>query len=449
MRLSSSVMIASFLPIAARGFIPKQRLIRKIPSLSKMSNHADGTPAKRSKHTNIYLDFNGTTPVYERVLKSMLPFLTDHFGNPSSGHWAGKEPREAVDRARRQILDLLGAHEEKDLSSIWFTSCGTESDNLAIHLALQSAKAATARHEIPHIVTCNVEHPAVELYLKRMEEEKLCRVTYVPVHTDGRVRAEDVIGSIDESTVLVTLMLANNESGALQPVKEVAEYCRKKSILCHTDAAQAAGKVSVKLDDIGGADMVTLVGHKLGAPKGVACLYVRPGCLPDSVCGKGGIMLIGGGQEAGRRGGTENVPYIVGLGEAATIASKELETNAAKMEDLRSRLLRNLENGLSKEIIRVNGPTDPSLRLPNTLSVGLKGTHSGSLLAVVQDRVAASAGASCHSNAEISSVLRAMKVPEEFARGTLRLSVGPITTAEEVDIAADIIVGAAKQQLGA
>lgn len=193
--------------------------------------------------------------------------------------------------------------------------------------------------------------------------------------------------------------------------------------------------------------MVTIVGHKLGAPKGVACLYVRTGCLSATTSWTGGVMLIGGGQEYGRRGGTENVPYIVGLGEAASIAAKKWKANAVYMEKLRARLLKNLSNALPAGCIRVNGPSDPSLRLPNTLSVGLKDTHSGKLLTEVGDRVAASAGATCHSTAAISIVLKAMSVPEEFGRGTLRLSVGPTTTEAEVDQAVEIIVQAAKGQL--
>lgn len=397
---------------------------------------------KRSSEKKIYLDYNGTTPVYPNVLKAMIPFLVHHFGNPSSGHWAGREPRSAIDQARRKILGLLGkTGDSADLKSIWFTSCGTEADNLAIHVALQSCKATKG---LPHIVTCNVEHMAIEGCLKRMEEEKRCQVSYVPVQEDGRVRAEDMKAAIRNDTVLVSLMLANNESGALQPVAEVSRYCREKSVLFHTDAAQAAGKVSVRLDDLGDADLVSLVGHKLGAPKGIACLYVRPGCVPQ--LHSGNVLLIGGGQEHGRRGGTENVPYIVGMGEAAAIATKEWKKNAEQMERLRSRLLLRLEKDLGKSNIRANGPSDPTMRLPNTLSVGMKGVHSGKLLVAVGDRVAASAGATCHSTDSVSSVLKAMNVPLEFARGTLRLSLGPKTTAEDVDRAAAILVKAAQAQ---
>ena len=442
----------------------------------------------------------------------MMPYLTQHYGNPGSTHWYGQEPKQAVHRARLQILQLLhhepdddkqetmmkknknpmitnsgtNDNEENNVNSIWFTSCGTEADNLAIHLALQSTRHLFAnddnnnnedkhnnnrRHSRrPHIVTSNIEHPAVEACLQVLQdEEQVCDVTYVPVQTDGRVLASDVIAAIrPEQTILVTLMLANNETGALQPVSEVAQHCRQMGILFHTDAAQAAGKVSVNLHHaLGNADLVTLVGHKLGAPKGIACLYVRPNCLFEHgrhLSHHHGILLLGGGQEFGRRGGTENVPYMVGMGAAAERAAHEWKHNGQHMERMRTRLWSNLQHELSSSSssssnhssssssslvtqLQVNGPTHPNHRLPNTLSVGLAGIHSATLLAAVKDKVAASAGATCHSttssssssSAGISSVLQAMQVPVDVARGTLRLSVGPHTTKEEVDQAAYIL----------
>jgi cysteine desulfurase len=440
-------------------------------------NSSNGTKSKC-----IYMDYNGTTPVYPQVLRAMMPYLTTHYGNPNSSHSMGREPRRAVDRARGQMLELLGVtassnKDNVDLTSIWFTSCGTESDNLAIQLALQStaakfaAAAATTDDDkddpqhpkqkpLPHIVTCNVEHAAISNYLDMLVQQGVIRVTQVPVETDGRVSAQAVMDAIEldqHNVILVTLMLANNESGALQPVAAVAEYCRTNSILCHTDAAQAAGKVSVDLSTtLGDADMVSLVGHKIGAPKGVACLYVRPGCLDETLSGRNmqsqpnqghGVMLLGGDQEFGRRGGTENVASIVGFGQAAVLASKKLVKNAAHLEAMRTRLLEKLQELLGQNMVRANGPEDPSDRLPNTLSVGFKGICGKDLLGAIADQVAASAGATCHSTGAVSGVLRAMQVPEEFARGTLRLSLGPQTTAEDVDKAAHIISQAALRQL--
>ncbi|KAL7571874.1 hypothetical protein ACA910_002946 [Epithemia clementina (nom. ined.)] len=455
------------------------------------SNHSSSAAASSS--LCIYLDYNGTTPVYPFVVQTMMPYLTEHYGNPSSSHAYGTAPRQAMHQARRQILKLLlgtnagessNVNDNDDdnqqlLSSIWFTSCGTEADNLAIHLALYATRHlfsannnnnngdGTQKTKLPHIVTSNIEHPAVEACLKMLQEQEgKCHVTYVPVQPDGRVLAQDVIDAIRPGeTILVTLMLANNETGALQPIRPVAEYCREHGILFHTDAAQAAGKVS--LVDAQSADMVTLVGHKMGAPKGIACLYVRPGCLASlsergqSSSGSshllvdamskqyGGILLQGGGQEFGRRGGTENVPYMVGFGAAAERAALELPAHARHMEHLRQRLLNNLQQGLAETeasstqqypLLRVHGPTAPDQRLPNTLSIGIRGIHSGTLLQALSQKVAASAGATCHSNNQVSSVLRAMQVPLEYARGTLRLSVGPYTTEAHVDRASHILV---------
>lgn len=393
----------------------------------------------------IYLDYNGTTPIYKDVLQVMWPYLTDHFGNPSSSHAYGKIPRQAVDYARVQILQAL-LQSNEPIESIWFTGCGTESDNLAIQLALQSSGHVANKH----IVTSNVEHPAIEAYLKHLENvDKTISVTYVPVQSDGRVLADDVIAALQENTVLVTIMLANNESGAIQPIAEIATECRNRGILIHTDAAQAAGKRSCAIGDLGYPDMISIVGHKLGAPKGIAALYVRPGCLEENgrdIPHSHGILLIGGGQEFGRRGGTENTPYIVGLGHAAQMAQANLDVNSIFMEVMRSRLWKNLQEQLGSDKVRDNGPTDPQWRLCNTLSVGIKDVHSGTLLAEIGHLVAASAGATCHSAGTVSSVLLAMNVPMEFARGTLRLSVGPKTTAQEVDRAATIIADAVKRQ---
>jgi len=394
----------------------------------------------------IYLDYNGTTPITPQVLQAMMPFLTRHFGNPSSGHCYGQAPRQAMDEARLQVLQLLG-RPTADPSSVWFTACGTESDNMAIQCAIMANQhrfSSQDQDTKPHIVTSNVEHPAIEVYLQHLEQEGICSVTYVPVQTDGRVKATDVIAAITPQTILVTLMLANNEVGALQPVPTVSQYCRQHNILFHTDAAQAAGKVSVDLTDaLGDADMVTLVGHKLGAPKGVACLYVRSGCLSQhgrQMPNGKQVLLHGGGQEFGRRAGTPNVPYIVGFGHAAAEAAKRWPRHAKHMAACRAYLLDQLQEKLGgASSVKANGPAEPHHRLPNTLSVGLRGVHSGQLLQAVGDRVAASAGATCHSTESVSAVLKAMNVPIEWARGTLRLSVGPSTTFPEVEKAAQIL----------
>ena len=408
----------------------------------------------------IYLDHNGTTPIYVPVLEEMLPYLTTHFGNPSSGHAYGKEPKAAVSLARRRVMSLLADDDESLAMAddcIIFTGCGTESDNLAIELALASCGKRN------HVVTCNIEHPAVLDCLKVMEKAGKIELSIVNVNDQGIVSVDDIAKAIrPDQTALVTIMLANNEVGSLQPIAAIAKICRKANILLHTDAAQAVGKVSVSLKDLGQPDMITIVGHKMGAPKGVAALYVRKGCLsehgrcePDGY-GSCGLALRGGGQERGRRAGTENVPYIVGLGKAAELLTKPSEVdgfaqqwmcNAKRMDLLRSRLLENIKTALGEENIGVNGPADPTARLPSTLSVGLRNIHSGELLKAISDKVAASAGSACHaSGGGVSAVLRCLNVPDEFARGTLRLSVGPSTTEEEVDKASEIIVAEAKMQ---
>jgi cysteine desulfurase len=379
----------------------------------------------------IYLDYNGTTPIYREVLDSMIPYLTSHYGNPSSPHGYATIPRAAIDRARAQILFKLleASPDATPPSSIVFTSCGTESDNLAIHMALLQAFEKRGRDDpafVPHVVSCTVEHPAVELCLRSLERQGRCTFTLVPVQPDGIVSANDVKKAVTSSTVLVTIMTANNEVGSVQPVADIATFCRAAGVLFHTDAAQAAGKIPVTLRSLGDPDMISLVGHKLGAPKGVACLYVRPGAL-SLAAEHASALLIGGGQEGGRRAGTENTPYIVGMGVAAERAARNLARNATHMKAMRYLLLRTLQDELGDDAVLPNGPQDPSLRLPNTLSVGLRGVHSGKLIQVIGDRVAASAGATCHSteDAPVSGVLRAMGVPIEYARGTLRLSLGP------------------------
>lgn len=425
--------------VAAAGFAAGRRSI-----VFKKIDDYESSDAETCKC--IYLDYNGTTPIHPLVLVAMFPYLTARFGNPSSSHAYGRIPREAVEAARKSLLTLLGAP-NAPLSAIWFTGCGTESDNLAIQLALQSYPAQKKKH----IVTTNVEHPAIDVCLRRLMELGELDVTFCPVDKEGRVSADDVIKAIRPDTVLVTLMLANNESGAIMPVAEVARECRRRGILCHTDAAQAVGKMKVTLDSLGDVDMITLVGHKFGAPKGVAALYVRPNCCNEHgrQLPAGCILLQGGGQEGGRRGGTENVPYIVGMGRAAELVQEFWQQNASHMESMRQRLLDNLMRELGPDMVLPNGPLDPALRLPNTLSVGLKCIHSGELLDKIGDKVAASAGAACHSQGTngISSVLRAMQVPETYARGTLRLSVGPTTTADEVDRASKILAKEAQNQI--
>jgi cysteine desulfurase len=464
----------------------------------------------------IYLDYNGTTPIYRNVYDAMIPYFTKYYGNPGSTHVHGTVPRNAIQQARYQILKYLFQcpHVEGDddenqnsdndnshmdtttpLSSCIFTSCGTEADNFIVHVAIQlwelrnPRTTTTTNHNNnnnnkPHIITTNIEHPAIDACLQMYEQQRRCTVTRVPVQTDGRVLASDVISAIQTHaayTILVTMMLANNETGAIQPVAEVAQYCRRynqshtenTSILFATDAAQATGKISVTLQDLGYPDIVVIVGHKFGTPKGIGCMYIRPGCLqlppavvrldethatttcvnqhpqqspPQKLHG----LLLGGGQEYQWRGGTSNVPYIVGLGVAAQHTAQHLDTNHQHMECMRARLLTKLIQLLGAANVLVHGPSNPEHRLPNTLSIGFgRGINSGTLLHELRNVVAASAGATCHSSDHgpvISTVLQAMQIPDDWARSTIRLSVGPPTTPSEVDQAASLIAGAIQRQ---
>ncbi|MEZ4386261.1 MAG: cysteine desulfurase family protein [Candidatus Krumholzibacteriia bacterium] len=371
----------------------------------------------------IYLDHNATTPLDPRVADAMAPFLRDHFGNPSSSHAAGRRAREAVERARAQVADLLGAEPDE----IVFTSGGSESDNMAVF-----GVAEARRERGRHLVTSAVEHPAV-LEPCRVLERRGWELAVLPVDGRGRVDPEVLAQALRPDTVLVSLMHANNEVGTLQPVRSAAEACRARGVWLHTDAAQSVGKVPVRVDDLG-VDLLTLAGHKLYGPKGVGALYIRRGR---------GIarFLHGAGHEAGRRAGTENVLAIVGLGEAARLAGMHLQDGMARSRALRDRLLGALRARLGE--LPAHG--DLVDGLPNTLSVALPGVRAADLLRDLGDLVAASPGAACHADGVVaSSVLAAMKVPADLAAGTVRFSVGRFTTEDEVDRAAALVAAAVR-----
>jgi cysteine desulfurase len=366
----------------------------------------------------IYLDYNATTPIDPAVAEAMLPFLYGHFGNPSSAHTFGTSARRAVETARAQLASLLGCRTEE----IVFTSGGTESNNTVIRGA-----AASLRDRGRHIVTSAIEHPAILEPCAALEAEGY-RVTYLPVDASGRVDPEELRRALSEETVLVSVMHANNEVGTVQPIAELAAVARERGVLFHTDAAQSLGKIPVDVAALG-VDLLSVAGHKLYAPKGVGALFVRAGrSLPR--------FVLGGGHEANRRAGTENVLEIVGLGKAAELAARSLREGAARARLLRDRLERRLEERLGD--LRVNG--DPENGLPNTLSVCFAGVDASALVAEVGDRVAVSAGAACHAaGVELSTVLQAMGVPVQEAMGTVRFSVGRPTTEAEIDAAAEIV----------
>jgi cysteine desulfurase len=375
----------------------------------------------------IYLDYNGTTPHAPEVIEAMRPFLETEFGNPSSSHWYGIRPKQAVENARRQVAALLDCPAE----SVIFTSGGTESNNHAI-----KAAAGSRFSKGTHIITSAVEHPAV-LEVCRFMESHGFSLTVVPVDGDGLVDPADVAAAITASTIMITVMHANNEVGTLQPIGEISRLAKQNGILLHTDAAQSLGKIPVNVDGLG-VDLLSAAGHKIYAPKGIGVLYCRKGVDPNIFC-------HGAGQEMGMRAGTENVLEIVGLGRACRLAAEGLETNTAHMRAMRDRL----ESGLASALddIRFNGHRDK--RLPNTASVSFRGLEANRILETIGLEVAASAGAACHADhVQISHVLEAMKIPEVWAKGTLRFTTGRMTTAEEIDRALEIIVEAVKTLRG-
>ncbi len=372
----------------------------------------------------IYLDYNGTTPHDPAVIEAMRPFFETEFGNPSSAHGYGTAPRQAVRQARRQTAGLLGCTPEE----VVFTSGGTESNNQAVK-SIAGARYA----EGTHIITSRIEHPAV-LEVCRFMEGHGFSVTYLPVDAAGRVKASDVAGALRSDTVLISIMHANNEVGTVQPIEEIAKIAEEKGVLCHTDAAQSLGKIPAKVDDLG-VSLLSVAGHKLYAPKGVGALYIRKGVSPEVFC-------HGAGQEGGVRAGTENVLEIAGLGKACEIADRDLENNRVHMAAMRDRLETGLEAALTD--IRINGHRQK--RLPNTCSVSVYGLEADRMLEEIGPEVAASAGAACHSDrVEISHVLKAMKVPEDWAKGTLRFTTGRFTTTEEIDRALEVITAAVKK----
>ncbi len=377
-----------------------------------------------NKDQPIYLDYNATTPIDPAVAETMLPYLYGHYGNPSSSHSYGIESRTAIERARRQVARLLGARSEE----IVFTSGGSESNNTVIQ-----GVARNLRSKGRHIITSAIEHPAVLEPCKTLEEDGF-RITRLPVDESGWVDPAQVAAAITPETILVTIMHANNEVGTIQPIAEIAEMTRQRGVLLHTDAAQSAGKIPVDVGQLG-VDFLSLAGHKLYAPKGIGALFIRSGTtLPR--------LIHGADHEAGRRAGTENTLEIVGLGKACEIAAESLDHNRKHFREMRDRLW----EGLSGEIeeIRWNGRRQQCL--PNTLSVSFRGVEANTLLAEIGERVAASAGAACHAEGvDLSTVLEAMKVPMDYAMGTVRFSVGRNTTAEEIDTAVGIVAEAVRR----
>ncbi|TFF92660.1 selenide, water dikinase SelD [Candidatus Thorarchaeota archaeon] len=374
----------------------------------------------------IYLDYNATTPIAREVAEAMTPYLYEHFGNPSSTHPYGATPKKAVEEARRSVAALLGCQP----AEVIFTSGGTEANNYAI-----KGVALSQRQRGNHIITSDIEHPAVTEVCEWLKTQGF-RVTSLPVDEFGMVNPEDLEKEITPATTLVTIMHANNEVGTIQPITELAEIAHRHGAMMHTDAAQSVGKVNVNVDELG-VDLLSIAGHKIYAPKGVGALYVRTGVEMTR-------LMHGADHESGRRPGTENVLEIVGLGKACEVALRDLDKNQKHFREMRNRLHNKLLSELSEDSLRLNG--HPEMRLPNTLNVSFRGVEANTLLSEIGDRVAASAGAACHSDeVEVSPVLTAMRVPVDWAMGTVRFTVGRETKDEEIDKAADITIKSVKR----
>jgi len=360
----------------------------------------------------IYVDNNATTRVDPQVLDAMLPYFNDFYGNPSSMHSFGGEVAHKIDEARIKVASLINASPDE----IVFTSCGTESDSTAIHAAISSIP------DKKHIITSRVEHPAVKNLYEHLSK-KGYRVTFVPVDRKGMLDLDYLYNSLTGDTAIVSIMWANNETGMIFPIEEISQVVKSKGIVFHTDAVQAIGKIPIDVSK-SEIDMLSISGHKIHAPKGIGALYVRKGTRFSP-------FLIGGHQEGGRRGGTENVVYIIGLGKASELVTNhlgEMITSVGKLRDkLENELLRHIPN------VIING--DRKNRLPNTTSVSFEYVEGESILLMMDELgICASSGSACTSGSlEPSHVLRAMGVPFTAAHGSIRFSLSIYNTEEEID----------------
>lgn len=361
----------------------------------------------------IYLDNNATTKVAPEVVEAMLPYLSEHYGNPSSMHSFGGNVAEKIKEARQRIANLIGAASNE----IIFTSCGTESDGTAIRAAIES------NPDKKHIVTSRVEHPAIKSLYETLSK-KGYQVTFVPVDNDGHLDLDYLYNSLSDNTAIVSLMWANNETGVIFPVEEISREVKDRGILFHTDAVQAASKIPIDVKTTG-VDMLSLTGHKFHAPKGIGALYVRKGT-------KFSPYMIGGHQEEGRRGGTENVASIIAMGKAAELAKQHLNENSyACVSELRDKLETSLLERIRHSM--VNG--DTKNRLPNTSSIAFEYVEGEAILLMMNEHgICASSGSACTSGSlEPSHVLRAMGVPFTAAHGSIRFSLSRYNTEKEID----------------
>lgn len=370
----------------------------------------------------IYLDYNATTPVAPSVQEAMLPFLAEHYGNPSNRYSLGRAASEALEDARGQVAVLLGAEREE----IVFTAGGTESNNLALKGVLFRDHPT----EGGHLILSAIEHPSV-LEPARFLQKLGYAVTVVGCNSQGLVDPEMIEAAMRPDTKLVSVILAHNETGVIQPLRTISALCKARGVWVHTDASQAVGKIRVAVNELG-VDLLTVAGHKFYAPKGVGALFVRRGTPLTP-------LLHGGGQEAGLRSGTENVASIVGLGKAGAMVAKCVDEAHVRLSDLRDRLWESLAVEIGPTLKLHGGKTE---RLPNTLFINFPGVSGAELLAQASE-IFANTGSACHGGeSSVSPILLAMGVLPDEARGTIRLSLGWYTSEEEIDRAASILLGA-------
>lgn len=370
---------------------------------------------------SIYLDNSATTPLKKEVLDAMLPYLTEHYGNPSSIYKIGQESKLAIEKARTQVATALGAKERE----IFFTSCGTEADNWAIK-GIALAKSKNGKH----IITSKIEHHAVLHTLESLEKQGFS-VTYLDVDEHGKISLDDLRASIRPDTILITIMTANNEVGTIQPIAEIGKIAKEHGVLFHTDAVQAIGSIKIDVHEMN-IDLLSLSAHKFGGPKGVGALYVRNNVRPE-------IFIHGGAQERARRAGTENVASIIGLGKAISLACENIEEKSKRISLMRDRLIKEISEKIP--YTKLNGhPTD---RLAGNVNFSFEFIEGESLLLLLDlNGIAASSGSACTSGSlDPSHVLLAMGLPHEIAHGSLRLSIGEINTDEDIDKVLEVLPG--------
>lgn len=372
----------------------------------------------------VYLDYSATTPVRDEVLKEMLPYFTEHFGNASSLYTIGLESKAAIDKAREQVADLIGASPKE----IYFTGGGSESDNWVLESIANDMKN---RGKGSHIITSRIEHHAV-LHTCQFLEKNGYEVTYLDVEKDGTVTPEALEKAIRDDTVLISIMYSNNEIGTIEPVKELAEVAHRHGILFHTDAVQAVGNTPIDVK-AAGIDMLSMSSHKIYGPKGEGALYVRRGVRIPS-------FIHGGAQEMGKRAGTENLAGIVGFGKAAELAKQNLENHVRHCSELRDYLVQQIMEKIPD--VYLNGPSDMSRRHPGNANLTFEYIEGESILLLLDSfGIAVSTGSACSSKSlEPSHVLSAIGVPDEMIHGTIRFTVGDFTTKEDIDYTVECLV---------